>query len=216
MVAVKELWIPPLGPWVSLKLAPPWSCITPVAISWSEDTYPALLLASAMSARSLLAGSETERRTAGSAPSHSCQTDPPPLSRRGSKSSELTRGATSTLLEESPSSKACPPCSSRDRGCALLWWRGSDNLPIAGDSLPVCTEHWSERWFMYEITDVLSVRISTCCSSSCGRKSYRAKKTSSSSKRFMCHWLWGSDPSHEALEHCSPDSSRWIRRDHDT
>ncbi len=43
-----------------------------------------------------------------------------------------------------------------------------------------------------------------------------AEKTSSSSKRFICHWLWGSDPSHKVLEYCSPDSSRCIHRDHDT
>ncbi len=45
---------------------------------------------------------------------------------------------------------------------------------------------------------MLSVRISTCHCSSCGRKSFSAKKTASSSKRFMCRWLWGSDHSHEA------------------
>ncbi len=51
---------------------------------------------------------------------------------------------------------------------------------------------------MYETTDVLSVRISTCRCSRCGRKSFRAKNTASSSKRFMCHRLWGSDHSSEA------------------
>ncbi len=57
-----------------------------------------------------------------------------------------------------------------------------------------CTLPWR---FMYE-TDVLSVWISTCCCSSCGRKSFRAKKTASSSKRFIWHRLWGSDHSPEA------------------
>ncbi len=41
------------GWWVSLKLAPPWSCITPVAISWSEEKHTAWLLASAISARAV-------------------------------------------------------------------------------------------------------------------------------------------------------------------
>ncbi len=52
--------------------------------------------------------------------------------------------------------------------------------------------------FMYETTDVLSVRISTCCYSSCVRNSFRAKKTASNSKWFMCHWFWGSNHSPEA------------------
>ncbi len=45
---------------------------------------------------------------------------------------------------------------------------------------------------------MLSVRISTCCCSSCGWKSFRAKKTASSSRRFMCHRLWDSSYSPEA------------------
>ncbi len=45
---------------------------------------------------------------------------------------------------------------------------------------------------------MLSVRISTFCCSSCGWKSFRAKKTASSSRRFMCHWLWDSSYSPEA------------------
>ncbi len=73
---------------------------------------------------------------------------------------------------------------SGDRGCALLLWRASDNLPIAEDSLHVCTEPWSEWWFIYKTTDVLSVWISTCCCSSCGKKYFRVKKTASSSKQF--------------------------------
>ncbi len=128
------------GRWVSPKPAPPWSCITPVTISWSEEKHTAWLLASAMSARPRPAGSETGRRKAGSAHSRSWRTDPPPLSRSEYKSSEPTRGATSTLPEESRSSKACPPRGSGDRGCALLWWRESDSPPIAGDLLPACTE----------------------------------------------------------------------------
>ncbi len=106
--------------------------------------HTAWLLASAMSARPLPAGSETGWRTAASTHSRSWRTDPPPLSRSGSKSSEPTRGAISTLLEESPSSKACPPRRSGDRGCALLWWRGEYHPPIAGDPLPACTANWSE------------------------------------------------------------------------
>ncbi len=51
---------------------------------------------------------------------------------------------------------------------------------------------------MYETTDMLLVRIRTCRCSSCGWKSFRAKNTASSSKRFMCHRLWGSDHSPEA------------------
>ncbi len=47
------------GWWVS----PPWSYLTPVAVSWSEETHTAWLLASTMSARPLPAGSETGRRT---------------------------------------------------------------------------------------------------------------------------------------------------------
>ncbi len=106
--------------------------------------HTAWLLASAMSARPFPVGSETGWRTAGSAHSRSWRTDPPPLSRSGSKSSEPTRGAISTLLEESPSLKACPPRRSGDRGCALLWWRGEYRPPIAGDPLPACTAPWSE------------------------------------------------------------------------
>ncbi len=45
---------------------------------------------------------------------------------------------------------------------------------------------------------MLSVRISTFCCSSCGWKSFRAKKTASSSRRFMCHRLWDSSYSPEA------------------
>ncbi len=41
--------------------------------------------------------------------------------------------------------------------------------------------------FMYATTDVLSVRISTCCRSSCAWNSFRAKKTASNSNRFMCN-----------------------------
>ncbi len=70
--------------------------------------------------------------------SSSWRTDPPPLPRSESKSSEPTQGAISTLLEESPSSKACPPCGSEDWGCALLWLRESDGPHIAGDSLHAC------------------------------------------------------------------------------
>ncbi len=54
------------GLWVSLTLAPPWSCITPEAIFWSEETHKAWLLASALWARPLPAGSGTGRRTTGS------------------------------------------------------------------------------------------------------------------------------------------------------
>ncbi len=62
------------GWWVSLKFAPPWSCITPVAISWSEETHMAWLLASAMPAHPLSTGSETGRRIVCSAPSRSWRT----------------------------------------------------------------------------------------------------------------------------------------------
>ncbi len=82
--------------------------------------HSAWLLASVMSARPLPAGSETGRRTAGSARSRSLKTNPPLLSRSGSKLSEPTRGVISTLLGESPFSKACPLLGSGDRGCALL------------------------------------------------------------------------------------------------
>ncbi len=63
--------------------------------------------------------------------------------------------------------------------------------------------------FMYETTDVLSVRISTCCRSSCARNSFRAKKTASNSKRFMCHRIWGSDHCPEAgiPSHTAPQPS---------
>ncbi len=68
---------------------------------------------------------------------------------------------------------------------------------------------------------MLSVRISTFCCSSCGWKSFRAKKTASSSRRFMCHRLWDSSYSPEAGirssvrgAHYSPAVSRCIRRDH--
>ncbi len=57
---------------------------------------------------------------------------------------------------------------------------------------------------------MLSVRISTCCCSSCGWKSFRAKKTASSSRRFMCHWLWDSSYSPEASipSHTTPQP--WV------
>ncbi len=111
-----------------------------------------------MSAHPPSAGSETGRRTAGNVHSRSWRTDPPRLSCSGSKSSKPTRGATSTLLEESPSSKACPPCGSRDWGCALLWWRESDSPPIAGDSIHACTE----LWFVRLLGD-LCKKPQTCC-----------------------------------------------------
>ncbi len=158
---------------VSLKLAPPWSCIKPVAIFWSEDV--SVCLSSGEWDREKNSWQCTFSLVMDRSTSAPC---------RGSKSSKPTLGATSTLLEESPSSKACPPHGSGDRGCALLWWRGSDNLPIAEDSLHVCTEPWSEWWLIYKTTDVLSVWISTCCCSSCGRKYFRVKKTASSSKQF--------------------------------
>ncbi len=80
--------------------------------------------------------------------------DPPPLylNASGSKSSEPTRGAISTLLED-------------------LYMKPQ-----------TCCQ----------------VRISTCCCSSCGWKSFRAKKTASSSRRFMCHRLWDSSYGPEA------------------
>ncbi len=131
------------GRWVSLKLTPSWSCI-PVAISGSEETHTAWLLASTMSARPLPAGSETGRRTAGSAPSCSWRTDPPPLSRRGSKCNLHSPWGIPFLDSMS---------ALRDRGCALLWWRGSDNPPRAGDPLPVCTEPWSERRLVIYLRD---------------------------------------------------------------
>ncbi len=140
----------------------PWSCITPVAIYWLEETHTAWLLASAMSAHPPSAGSETGRRTAGNVHSRSWRPDPPRLSCSGSKSSKptrgATRGATSTLLEESPSSKACPPCGSRDWGCALLWWRESESPPIAGDSIHACTELWFVR-----LRGDLCKKPQTCC-----------------------------------------------------
>ncbi len=79
-----------------------------------------------------------------------------------------------------------------------------------------CNLH-SPWGFIYETTDVLSVRISTCCCSSCGWKSFRAKKTASSSRRFMCHRLWDSSYSPKAgiPSHTTPQP--WvdcIRRDH--
>ncbi len=56
---------------------------------------------------------------------------------------------------------------------------------------------------------MLSVRISTFCCSSCGWKSFRAKKTASSSRRFMCHRLWDSSYSPEAgiPSHTTPQPS---------
>ncbi len=79
--------------------------------------------------------------------------------------------------------------------------------------IAACSHKALERmppWrFMYETTDVLSVRISTCCRSSCARNSFRAKKTASSSKRFMCHRIWGSDHRPEAgiPSHTAPQPS---------
>ncbi len=87
--------------------------------------------------------------------SSSWRTDPPPLPRSESKSSEPTQGATSTLLEESPSSKACPPCGSEDWWCALLWLRESDGPHIAGDSLHAC-------WIVRLLGD-LCTKPQTCC-----------------------------------------------------
>ncbi len=87
--------------------------------------------------------------------SSSWRTDPPPLPRSESKSSEPIQGATSTLLEESPSSKACPPCGSEDWGCALLWLRESDGPHIAGDSLHAC-------WIVRLLGD-LCTKPQTCC-----------------------------------------------------
>ncbi len=59
------------------------------------------------------------------------------------------------------------------------------------------------------------VRISTCCCSSCCWKSFRAKKTASSSRQFICHRLWGSNHSPEAglPSHTAPkpwgEARRW-------
>ncbi len=167
-----------------LAVTPPhsWSCITPVEIYWFEETHTAWLLASAMSERPPSAGSETGWRTAGNAHSRSWRTDPPPLSRAGSKSSDPTQGATSTLLEESLFLKRVSGQPFRRLGmCAALMerkWR-----------LRACTKLWIVHsrtrrpwWFMKETTDILSVRINTCRCSSCSHKSFSTKKTASSSK----------------------------------
>ncbi len=133
------------GRWVSLKLAPPWSCITPVTVSWSEEMHTVWQLAITMSARPLPAGSETGRRTAGSAHSRSWRTDPPPLSWSSSKSSEPDSWCNLPSPWGIPFLESMSARGSGDRGCVLLWWRGSGNPPIAGDSLPACTELWSVR-----------------------------------------------------------------------
>ncbi len=84
--------------------------------------------------------------------------------------------------------------------CAALMerkWQSTHSRRFAA-CLHRALERTPPWWFMYETTDVLSVRISTCRCSSSGWKSFRAKNTASSSKRFMCHRLWGSDHSPEA------------------
>ncbi len=97
--------------------------------------------------------------------------------------------------------KRVRPFGSGDWGCAQLWWRGRQSVACLHSTL----ERIPLWWFIYETTDVLSVRISTCCCSSCGWKSFRPKKTASSSRRFMCHRIWDSSyspaagiPSHTA------------------
>ncbi len=70
--------------------------------------------------------------------------------------------------------------------CAVLMerkWQSAHSRRFAA-CLHRALERTPPWWFMYETTDVLSVRISACRYSSCGQKSFRAKNTASSSKRF--------------------------------
>ncbi len=71
--------------------------------------------------------------------------------------------------------------------CAALMgrkWRSAHSRRFAA-CLYRALDHTPPWWFIYETTDMLSVRISTCRCSSCGQKSFRAKNTAPSSKRFI-------------------------------
>ncbi len=89
-------------------------------------------------------------------------------------------------------------------GCALLWLRESDSPLIAGDSLHAC-------WIVLLLGDYVRKHRHVVGANQympmfqLRLKILRANNTASSSKRFMCHRLWGSDhspkvsmPSHTA------------------
>ncbi len=138
------------------------------------------------------------RRTAGNAHSRSWRTDLPPLSRARSKTSDPTRGATSTLCEESLFLErvSAVPSGSGDWGHALLWWRESDGSVLVQSFGPYILVQGG-LGDLCKKSDILSVRLSTCSCSSCGRKSFSAKNTASSSKAVVYVPL-GLRHSHEA------------------